>query len=110
LASNKEVTMRLTKGQFRKSITRSAALLGFVPLLAFLQAFAQHATIREQSRKEGVWEVTPVGRVHTHAQSGDRLLVTADSCAPELWDTKLGKLVARLSQHQDELVILRIFA
>ena len=59
-----------------------------------------------ESRKEGQWEVTPIGRCQdrlyrSHFFEGQhRLLLAIDSALPQLWDTQTGKRIAILSDQK----------
>jgi WD40 repeat protein len=57
------------------------------------------------SRREGDWTVTPLGdlRLSHVCPERHRLLVGCKGRAPELWDTRAGRRVAVLWQHQGSL-------
>jgi WD40 repeat protein len=66
-------------------------------------AAAQPPSTDTPTRKEGVWEITEIGKLRYHDAQGDHLVIGAEGQPPQLWDTAKGKRVAVLHQHKGAL-------
>lgn len=75
------------------------------------QALADGTTKSKESaasepRKEGKWEVTPIGRAHSRLHhpyfaAQHRLLLAIDASPAQLWDTQTGKRIAILADQKN---------
>jgi WD40 repeat protein len=67
------------------------------------EATGQQAGGEKPSRQEGKWKVTPVGQLDCYRPIDEQglLLLTFYSGPSQLWDTKTGKRIAVLREHED---------
>src|SRR5882672_2272219 len=75
-------------------------------LTAGAENWGQEKPPGQGTKKEGQWNVTPVGKsrsifMRRYFEDANRLLVAIDSEPPQLWDTKNGVRVAILADQKN---------